>query len=314
MLGTVSTVQMDGLHFTKELLEGEGLSIHELLKASRDGDWERVRRGAYVRGHDLDERRRHLYLIAATVPGVRDGSVVSHASAGILHGLPVPRQQLDRVWMTRAVGGHGRRGSVLHLRHCRISPDEVTDIGGLPVTTLERTAIDLARTARLEWGVIACDAALAQGLDRYRLLEAAARARGWPGARRAARAATFADASAQSPLESVSRLQLDRLGFPAPRCQFPVVLGGRVVATSDFGWEDPGLVGECDGRFKYGELLEPGERPEDAVMREKRREERIRAAGYWIVRWGWDEAWDPAALRQIVTRGFELALSVRRAS
>ncbi len=304
---------MDGLHFTRELLDAEGLSIHELLKASREGDWERVRRGAYVRGQELDERRRHLYLIAATVPGVRDGSVVSHASAAILHGLPVARQQLDRVWMTRAVGGHGRRGSVLHLRHCRIAPDEVTDIGGVLVTTAERTAIDLARSDRLEWGVIACDAALAQGLDRDRLLDAAARARGWPGARRAERAALFADAGAQSPLESVSRLQLQRLGFPAPTCQFPVLLHGRVVATSDFGWEDVGLVGECDGRVKYGELLEPGEQPADAVMREKRREERIRAAGYWIVRWGWDEAWDPAALRRIVTRGFQLAPAVRRA-
>jgi hypothetical protein len=305
---------MDGLHFTRELLDGEGMTIHELLKACRDGDWERVRRGAYVKGHDLDERRRHLCLIAATIPGVRDGSVVSHASAAILHGLPVARQQLDRVWMTRAVGGHGRHGSVLHLRHCQITPDEVTDVGGVPVTTLERTAIDLARNSKLEWGVIACDAALAQGLDRLRLLEAASRARGWPGARRAERAATFADGSSQSPLESVSRLQLQRLGFPTPRCQFPVWLDGRVVATSDFGWEDPGLVGECDGRVKYGELLEPGELAADAVMREKRREERIRAAGYWIVRWGWEEAWNPASLRRIVQRGFELAPAVRRAS
>lgn len=305
---------MDGLRFTRELLDTEGLTIHELLKASREGEWDRLRRGAYVRGQETDERRRHLLLIAATLPQIRDGSVVSHASAAVLHGLPVPRQHLERVWVTREDGGHGRRGAVLHLRRCRLGPDEVTDVGGLPVTSLERTAIDLARNGTLEWGVIACDAALAAGLDRERLLDAAARIHGWPGAHRAQRAAGFADPGAQSPLESVSRLQLDRLGFPSPVCQFPVMTGGELVATTDFGWEGERLVGECDGRAKYGELLHPGELPADAVMREKRREERIRAAGYWIVRWGWEEAWNPVALRRIVERGFALAPRRRRAS
>lgn len=305
---------MDGLRFTRELLDGEGLTIHELLKASREGEWDRLRRGAYIRGQEPDDRRRHLLLIAATLPEVRDGSVVSHASAAVLHGLPVPTHQLDRVWMTREVGGHGRRGAVLHLRHCRLSPDEVTEVGGVPVTTLARSVIDLARNSTLEWGVIAADAALASGLDRMQLLEAASRARGWPGARRAERAALFADGRAQSPLESVSRLQLARLGVPTPVSQFPVWLDGRLVATTDFGWEEERLVGECDGRAKYGQLLRPGEQAEDAVMREKRREEKIRAAGYWIVRWGWEEAWDADALRRIINRGFTLAPGARVAS
>ncbi len=98
-----------------------------------------------------------------------------------------------------------------------------------------------------------------------------------------------------------------RSGVPAPVTQFPVFLNGKLVATTDFGWEDAGLVGECDGKVKYGELLRPGEKPEDAVMREKRREGRIREAGYWIVRWGWHEASDPAELARIIRRGFELA-------
>jgi len=310
----VSTGAMDELRFTKELLESEGMSVHELLKATRAGQWDRLRRGAYLQGQEADARRRHLLLIAATMPQVRDESVVSHASAAVLHGLPVPREQLDRVWMTREVGGHGRRGAVLHLRHCRLHPDEVTEVGGLPVTTLARTVVDVARSTSLEWGVIACDAALGIGLDRMQLLETVARVRGWPGARRAERAALFADSAAQSPLESVSRLQLARLGFPTPQCQFPVLLNGELVATSDFGWRNERLIGECDGRTKYGDLLRPGEDAADAVMREKRREERIRAAGYWIVRWGWDEAWNPAVLRRIVERGFALAPGVRAAS
>ena len=42
-------------------------------------------------------------------------------------------------------------------------------------------------------------------------------------------------------------------------------------------------------------------------MREKRREERIRQAGYWIARWGWKEACDQVVLANIVRRGMELA-------
>ena len=112
--------------------------------------------------------------------------------------------------------------------------------------------------------------------------------------------------------ESLSRVQMQRAGVPTPVTQFPVFLNGRLVATADFGWEDAGLVGECDGKVKYGELLRPGEKPEDAVMREKRREDRIREAGYWIVRWGWQEACDQAELARIIRRGLELAPGATR--
>ena len=305
---------MDELRFTHELLAEEGMTKYGLQRARREGALQQVRRGVYAGSDDLDDRSRHLRLIRATVPMAGPGSVVSHASAGVLHGLPVPVRSLDRVWATRTSGGHGRHGSVLHLRKCRLAPDEITVIDGIPVTTLERTVIDLSRLLAYEWGVIACDAALAGGLDREALLAAAARAAGWPGARKAVAAAIFADGQAQSPLESVSRVQLHRLGFPTPVLQLPVVSGGKVVATCDFGWDEAGLVGECDGKFKYGRLLKPGETPDDAVMREKRREERIRGAGFWIVRWGWDEAWNPTALRRIVDQGFALAPRSRRRS
>lgn len=297
---------MELLRFTSGLLE-EGFTTHLIRKACSDGEWERVRRGAYARPELLDAHGRHLRLIAATLPGIGADSAISHASAAVIHGIPIPEGLLERVWATREGSGNGRRGPVLHLRRCRLEPDEVTVIGGVPVTSLARTAIDLARLLSYEWGVIACDASLAAGLDRDVLLAAARRCAGWPGARRAMSAALFAHPGADSPLESVSRVQLNRLGFPQPVVQFPIVAGGAILATSDFGWEDHHLVGECDGKVKYGELLRPGETPADAVMREKRREERIRGAGFWIVRWGWAEAWNPPVLRSIVAKGFALA-------
>jgi len=290
-----------------DLIGSEGLSPHGLRRAVEDGELDRVRRGVYAPHRDLDLRTHHLRLLAATFPLLGGGSVLSHASAAILHGLPVRQDLLDRVWVTRPGGGHGRRGPVVQLRRCTLDDIDVTVVKGFPVTTMARTASDLARQLPYEWGVIGADAVLAAGCSRQQMAEAAQRAQGWPGGRKATSAARFADGASGSPAESLSRVQMQRAGIPAPITQFKVFLKGRLVATTDFGWEDIGLVGECDGKVKYGELLRPGETAEDAVMREKRREDRIREAGYWIVRWGWQEACDQAELARIVRRGIELA-------
>ena len=290
-----------------DLIGAEGLSPNGLRRAVEDGELDRVRRGVYAPHRDLDLRSRHLRLLTATLPLLGAGSILSHASAAVVHGLPVRQDLLDRVWVTRPGAGHGRRGPVVQLRRCTLEAVDVALVNGFPVTTLARTASDLARQLPYEWAVIGCDAALAAGCSREALLEATQRVQGWPGGRKAASASRFADGASGSPAESLSRVQMQRAGIPTPVTQFKVFLNGRLVATTDFGWEDTGLVGECDGKVKYGELLRQGETAEDAVMREKRREELIREAGYWIARWGWQEACDQAELARIVRRGIELA-------
>src|SRR5690606_38175822 len=103
---------------------------------------------------------------------------------------------------------------------------------------------------------------------------------------RARRLVALADGRAESPAESVSRMQMMRSGVPTPTPQFTVRdADGNWVARCDFGWEDFKLVGEVDGMGKYGALLRPGQTAEMAVRDEKRREEAIRDAGYGMVRW-----------------------------
>lgn len=300
---------MGDVRRSRQLVEEQGWSRYELVRACRTNELRRLRRGSYLFGGQGDARQEHLNLIRATLPEIGAESLVSHASAAALHGIPVPPGSWDRVWVTRPNGGNGRIGSVLHLRRCRLDDAEITEVDGIPVTTMERTAVDLARGRSWEWGVVACDAAAAAGADVETMAEIVASMHNWPGARRAAWAIDFLDDQAQSPLESISRLQIRRLGFPDPVSQFRIHHSGVLVATCDFGWEDQRLVGECDGKFKYGDLLRPGERPEDAVMREKRREERIRGGGFWIVRWNWTDAWNPARLRSILAAGFAAAQS-----
>ena len=60
---------------------------------------------------------------------------------------------------------------------------------------------------------------------------------------------------------------------------------GTFVGRADFAWEDRGVLGEFDGLAKYGRLRHPDETVADAVVREKVREDRLRDAGYLVVRW-----------------------------
>ena len=54
----------------------------------------------------------------------------------------------------------------------------------------------------------------------------------------------------------------------------------RLVGRCDFGWPKVKVLGEFDGKKKYGELLRrPGQTAEDVLIDEKRREVR----GKWVV-------------------------------
>jgi hypothetical protein len=68
---------------------------------------------------------------------------------------------------------------------------------------------------------------------------------------------------------------------------------GRVIGRTDFAWEDHRLVGEFDGRIKYGRLLRPGQHAGDAIYQEKVREDAIRDEGWGVVRWTWADLQRP---------------------
>lgn len=290
-------------------LAAEGLDAVDIQRLLAARELTRVRRGVYAEPADLNERASHVRLARATMNFVHPDGVMSHMTAAALHELPVRFEELGHVHMTRQGPGHGRRGNILWLRNSTIADADRTVVDGLPVTSLERTACDLARSLPYEWGVIVMDAALRAGADRVLLLEQVERARRWRGSRRARQVLEFADPRSGSPTESLSRVQMERLGLPRPVLQQPIWLDGRIVAESDFGWPDLHTVGEADGKAKYGELLKQGQGPADAIMAEKRREESIRQAGWWLTRWGWLEASNRVMLGNLLRRAFANALN-----
>lgn len=292
-----------------------GWSDAELDRLIRAGELARLRRGAYVDSVlPITAADRHRLLIRATLAGLRRSAVVSHQSAAVLLGLPLWDVALDRVHVTRTPPAWTDRSGVLCGHVARLRDDEIIEMDGVLVTDPVRTALDLARSLRHEAAVVVLDAALHQGLLthdvlRTRLFDLA----GTPGSRSAARAVQAADGRSESVGESRSRVILTRWKLAPSSLQFEIRSHlGAVIGRTDFAWEEHGLVGEFDGRVKYGRLLRPGQEPGDAVFEEKRREDAIRDEGWGVVRWVWADLARPDRFATRVRRARERAAAAFR--
>jgi len=292
----------------------EGWSDGELARLVRAGGWHRLRRGAYVDGRTPPPAlTRHRLLLRATLVGLSRPAVVSHQSAAVLHGFPLWGARLDRVHITRRPRAWNDSSGVLVCHVARLRDDETTSIDGVEVTDPVRTALDLARSLPHEAAVAVLDAALHRGLVtdtdlRTRLTDLM----GAPGARAAARAVRFADGRSESVGESRSRVALHRLGLNPSGLQFDVLAAeGEHIGRADFAWEEERVVGEFDGRVKYGRLLRPGQDPGEVVYREKRREDAIRDENWTVVRWVWDDIARPERLGPRVRRALERGRATR---
>ncbi|WP_179468793.1 endonuclease domain-containing protein [Mycolicibacterium vinylchloridicum] len=126
--------------------------------------------------------------------------------------------------------------------------EELTYRGGLPVTTVARTAFDLARRGTGRRGIADLDA-LANAThftvsDVLTIGDAHPHLR---GIRRLPSALNAIDAGAQSPRETYLRLDLIDAGFPRPETQIPVARPGGRWYYLDMGWPHILVAVEYDG-------------------------------------------------------------------
>lgn len=284
---------------TAELLAG-GATTHEIRRMVAQGTLTRVRHGSYSQSpFSSDARERQLMLLAAVIPHLRDETVISHHTAAALHALPLPRELPHTVTAMRPGRGGGHRGATLHVRRGPLDEADIVKIGDLRVTSLARTAFDMVREMGLDIGVGVVDAAERRGVraaDWERVCESARR---WPGAAQARRAVEFRAGASESPGESLSRLRFRQLGLPDPRLQFVVRARGVYLGRTDFAWPHLRLLGEFDGRVKYGRTLSQGREPGDVVHYEKRREERICQQGWWFVRFIWSDLYNQSGMLRL---------------
>ena len=273
---------------TSDLLS-QGYSADEVRGLLRSGELQRVRRGAYERARSgLSIEEQHRRLIEAALSQHDRDVVVSHLSAAVLHGLAVWPEALRLVHLTRPRSGGGKVRAGVELHASALPDAQVTARDGILLTTPARTVVDLCRTLPLDQAVAAGDGALRRGVARSEREEVLLTCRGWPGIGNARRAVALLDGRAESAGESVSRVRMHEARLPAPVPQYEVHdRRGRLVGRADFGWEEQRVLGEFDGRVKYGRLLKPGQQVEEGVYREKLREDALRDLDWRVVRWTW---------------------------
>jgi hypothetical protein len=180
---------------------------------------------------------------------------------------------------------------------------------GLLVTSRIRTVLDLAAFTRFAEAVAPLDHVLRpdRNLQLHALtkdeLEAGIESVYSSAAKRRIRAAiAFADSLSGSAGESYSRSRMHVAGFEAPVLQHAVYDANGLVGYADFYWKQGKVVGEFDGVEKYvkAEFLN-GRTPSQAVMEEKKRENRIRATGLNVVRWDWADLMEAGKLERVLT-------------
>lgn len=292
------------MHTTDQLL-GRGLTSQALSRAVASGDLIRLRPGFYVErsASSLPREERHLLSVLAADKAL-DSPIFSHSSAALLLGLPGWGLPLRRV----ALSGEGdktRTRSTSRTKHhtVPISPEEVVGVGGLRVTSAERTVVDIALSVGRDASVAVADAALKLELATELSLNLALQqAAGRRGINRARSALAMADGLSESVAETLSRLTFSDFGLPEPEMQVDIFSRhGDRVARVDFLWREFGVIGECDG---FGKYFDGVDQPETRrrLAKEKDRDAELMALGYRVIHWRWADIVEPRFLAERVRR------------
>jgi very-short-patch-repair endonuclease len=263
-------------------------SIRALLDS---GSLVRLRYGCYLRAsvwNAQSARVRSRQLIYAHAHGTRTTStgafVYSHTSAARLHSLYLWNVD-DVVHILQGVRPSSERHGKDVQCHTRTFSDrEVTVLGGLRTTSLERTAADCAMMLTYRQALIVMDHALRLGADRSLLQEMADSLGGRRGIRTFRRALATADPRSESPGETLTRELILRLKIrpPVPQVEVTSRVGRHRL---DFAWKEEKVALEFDGKAKYFDF-----QPTDEVLfQERLREKALTEDGWLFVRVEWKD-------------------------
>ncbi|MDX6279036.1 MAG: hypothetical protein QOH03_107 [Kribbellaceae bacterium] len=269
-----------------------GLGDHDVQRLVRSGALQRAHR-KYIDGA-IDGRLATIRCALAAHPR----SVISHQTAAELNKLRVWRdgsagapEPSDAVWLTCKPGASRRNKTRddLVLRRATLPPADVRTLQGLPITSIARTTVDLARELPLSEALVTVDHALASEVRREDLEQVLRSQRGWPGIRRAQRAIAFGDPRSESALESIARALFEEAGLPAPVLQAQFWDGQWWAEERvDFWWPQFRTVVEADGLTKFEA---PTVKQRRRILRRAfERDQRLADRDLELVHFGWEDA------------------------
>ncbi|MHA7134665.1 type IV toxin-antitoxin system AbiEi family antitoxin domain-containing protein [Oerskovia turbata] len=257
-----------------------------------------MRPGVYVPAPvgDGPARRREAEVLASVrgvVERLTTSYWLSHETAALLWGCWTWRLG-PQVHVTQLSNPSTRRDADPRTRrHWTALPHrDRAVLDGIPVTTLERTVVDCARSLRTPSALVVADSALRLGADPAILGQIVDESAGKRGVVRARQVLALADARSESPGETLLRWIALDAGLP-PLTPQVAVSTWRGTFRLDLAWQEIRLGLEFDGAVKYdGSSGAPLER----LLAEKTREDALREAGWTILRVTWHDLSDPSRL------------------
>lgn len=263
------------------LLDTRTISIRDVEKRKA------LARGSYQQLHASFVMRRDVYLRLAlhqqrlahalAVGRSTHKSVLIGRSAARLHNIWTVALTPEPVEIANP-NGHipSRRDRQMGVKYhgFMLVPTDIVSRAGCRATTAARTCVDIARLHGFREGLIACDWALAHGLTRGQLREAARALGRVRGAGSIRRAIDYSSARSESPFESLLRAML--IDEQLPNIQLQMAIGPFRVDLLVGGV----LVVEIDGDVKYANDADLAR----VTREELKREKYLRNQGYWVLR------------------------------
>ena len=268
-----------------------GITDALIVAMLRRGDIVRLRHGVFA-VRELFEAalppERHRIDLAAAIAAGRSPVWAFGTSGALMHDLPLPFSAPDHIEVVRQAGlderalrqpsRHRLELPSLRVVTGPVDPASTTVIRGIPCVDPALAAVSAAAAmTSARWRVALLDGAMWRGatpeaiqsvIDLWRhvghraqLLSALDRAR--PGA--------------QTVLETFSRLAFIEGGLPEPILQQAFYDDDGLIGYADMWWPSLNVIGEADGLIKYATRAD--------VIKEKLREDRLRARGPGVVRW-----------------------------
>ena len=212
------------------------------------------------------------------------GGAASHRAAGRLWELPNCDEDVIEI-VTSDLQVVPRSGIRVHHTQ-RLTEEQRTTIDSIPVTSVERTLLDLGAVFRRDRVAIAVDDALRRGLTTlgdldYCLFRTARRGRrGCAVLRDVVRRRDAVKERPHSPLESLIFELLSRSSLPLPQPQYEIKdAAGTFVARVDFAFPEFKLV--IEGHSRKWHLAD------EAAFRDARRHNELTSLGYRVLYVTW---------------------------
>ena len=218
----------------------------------------------------------------AAVLACGSDSVLSHRSAAALWGLREdPRTSIDVTAPNRR--GRIPKGIDAH-RDSSLSEDDRTALRGIPCTSVARTLLDLAGIVPVwELRKAVSETEVLRLLDLGAARKLIERSRGRRGVARLRLLLEELDPATKRTRSELERRFLSmctRAGLSRPEVNVPLDVGD-VRLEVDFLWRDARLIVEADSHRYHGTM--------SAFERDRRRDQRLEAVGWQVVRCTWQQ-------------------------